>query len=384
VINILGGDPVVTCSDASTFYYSQIFITLDSSGNPLAAVAVNKSTDSGQTWGEPIAAVAKDGNTHFLDKPWSTLDPTHPGRIYVSYTDLDAGGTSTACGPTLRTAIEFVESNDGGDHWSAPIVVDEVCGAFALVSGSQLAVDSHGKLHIAWLDFGSNFPLPPRNVFVSSFMPGGKVAAPVRVSTVFPGGDSYFLQGGFRDSVDMAMTVDHSKTSSDGTLYIVWANGDRLIYDVDSTDGLYASDDVLLSSSANGLFWSQPVKVNSDTQPPPRIGFGHDHYQPGIAVDKRGVVAACWYDRRDDSENFAIEHFCGESVNHGLTWTNIKVPVARFAPTHGTDGLVDPHYMGDYDTVTSDSTGVNSGFIGSFQVQNNNRGNPDVVAYSFQ
>jgi len=37
--------------------------------------------------------------------------------------------------------------------------------------------------------------------------------------------------------------------------------------------------------------------------------------------------------------------------------------------------------MGDYDVLTSDFLNQNSGFIGSFQVQNNNRGNPDVVAH---
>jgi hypothetical protein len=58
--------------------------------------------------------------------------------------------------------------------------------------------------------------------------------------------------------------------------------------------------------------------------------------------------------------------------------------VAPFAPTHGFQDLfVNIFYMGDYDTVTSDSTGADSGFIGSFQVQGN-RGNPDVVAYRFQ
>jgi hypothetical protein len=382
--NFLGGDPMVTCSDDSTFYYSQIFSTFDSMGNPLAAVAVNKSTDGGQTWGDPIAAVSKDGHTHLLDKPWSALDPTHPRRIYVSYTDFDSSRTSKACGPNLRTAIEFVKSDDGGTTWGAPKVVIEVCGSDA-VQDSQLAVDSHGKLHIAWVDLGNNFPFPRRRIFASGFVPGGNVSAPVPVNDVMPGGDSFFLQGGFRDVLDMAMTVDRSGTSSNGALYIAWADGrDKSIVDPVGIDFLYSFDDILLSASLDGgNIWNGPFKVNTDTQPPSRFILGHDHYQPGIAVDNRGFVGACWYDRRDDSENFAIRHFCGESINGGATWTNTRVGVAPFAPTHGIDVFLFPDYMGDYDVVTSDFTGANPGFIGSFQVQGN-RGNPDVVAYGFQ
>jgi len=382
--NFMGGDPVVSCSDSSTFYYSQIFGTYDTSGNPLVAVAVNKSTDGGQTWGDPVAAVSKDGNTHFLDKPWSTTDPTKPGRIYVSYTDFDYSGTNPACPGQARTAIELVGSQNGGSTWSAPRVAIQVCGD-AAVQGSQLAVDSKGTLHIAWVNLGSNFPFPPRTIQISSLVPGGKLSAPVTVDSVSPGGDSYYLQGEFRDFLSMTLTVDRSGTASDGTLYVTWGDGrDKTVPDPLGIAGTYSYDDILLRVSTDGgATWGfgLPIKVNSDTQP--RTAGGHDHYQPGIAVDRSGEVAVCWYDRRDDAQDFAIRHYCGESITGGLTWTNSNVGVSPFAPTHGIDLIINPIYMGDYDVVTSDFTGANSGFIGSFQVMNNSRGNPDIVAYSF-
>src|ERR1700738_1257221 len=43
--NFLGGAPVVNCSDANTFYFSQIFDYADSSSQPFAAISVNKSHD---------------------------------------------------------------------------------------------------------------------------------------------------------------------------------------------------------------------------------------------------------------------------------------------------------------------------------------------------
>jgi len=121
-----------------------------------------------------------------------------------------------------------------------------------------------------------------------------------------------------------------------------------------------------------------PRKVNSDIQS--RLGSGHDHYQSGIAVDSRGYVGICWYDRRADAENFAIRRHCGESSN-GINFTDFDLGMPSFAPTHGTDVLINPVYMGDYDQMTSDFLNLNSGFIGAFQSQGV-RGNPDAVAYS--
>jgi hypothetical protein len=381
--NFLGGDPGINCADANTFYYSQIFDYNDANFNPFAAVSVNASTDGGKTWGDPVAAISKDGFTHSLDKPWSTIDPSNHKRMFVSYTDFDFTFSSTACPNDFRTAIEFVVSNDGGATWSAPTVAIEVCGN-AGVQGSQLAVSSTGTLYISWVNLGSNFPLGPRWIQVSSWPKGGSLSAPVTVDTVQPGGDSFFLQGEFRDFLDMAMAIDHSGTSTDGALYITWSDGrDKIVPDPLATQGAYAYDDVLLRASFDGgATWGfSPSKVNSDIQS--RLGSGHDHYQAGIAVDNRGFVAVCYYDRRADAENFAIRRHCGESANGGFSFSDSDIGLASSAPTHGNDVFINPIYMGDYDQLTSDFLNANSGFIGAFEAQGA-RGNPDAVAHSLQ
>ncbi len=384
--NFLGGDPVLNCSDSNTFFYSQIFDYDDASGNPWAAVSINISTDGGKTWGDPIAAVSKSALAHFLDKPWSTIDPSNHKHIFVSYTDFDSSLTN-ACGTNFpgRTAIEFVQSWDGGMTWSQPMVAYNACGA-AGVQGSQMAVSSKGTLYISWVNLGSNFPLGPRSIQVAnSSMKNGMLTTPVTVdSMVQPGGDSYYLQGEFRDFLDMAMAVDHSGTASDGAVYITWADGrDKEVTDPLATQGFYAYDDVFLRASFDGgnTWGSAPIKVNSDTQP--ATGTGHDHYQSGVAVDKRGVVGVCWYDRRADSENFSIRRHCGESKNWGASFSDGDIGMPGFAPTHGIDLFINPIYMGDYDQLTSDFLNTNSGFIGSFQNQTD-RGNPDAVAHSMK
>src|SRR5439155_11196759 len=77
--NFLLGDPVLACTDASTFYYASI---LQNGFFPVinSAVSISKSTDGGATFGSPVAAASKlifDPVTfqflHFLDKPWMTV-----------------------------------------------------------------------------------------------------------------------------------------------------------------------------------------------------------------------------------------------------------------------------------------------------------------------
>ena len=379
--NFLAGDPGLNCSDANTFYYTQIFDYSDANFNPFAGVAINTSTDGGKTFGPPTAAVSKDGFAHSIDKPWSTVDPHNPKNIYVSYTDFDFSGTSVTCGFNSRTAIEFVYSNDGGATWSAPVVAIEVCGA-AAVQGSQLAVNSQGTLYISWVNLGSNFPLGPRTLQISSYS-GGTLSPAVTIDQVQPGGDSYYLQGTFRDFLDMSMTVDHSGGAGDGTLYVSWADGrDKIVPDPLAIQGYYAYDDIFIRSSFDGgQTWGFSArKVNSDIQN--RFGSGHDHWQSGMAVDNTGALGVCWYDRRHDSENFAVQRYCAKSTDFGTTFPNVNTGLETFSPGHGNDAFINSIYMGDYDQPASDFLNQNSGIFSSFQSQGD-RGNPDMVGYRF-
>jgi hypothetical protein len=149
----LGGDPVVNCTNASTFYYSQLAMSFDpTTFTSISGVTVSQSTDGGFTWADPVFAVAKDGFVHFIDKPWSAIDPKNPNNIYVSYTDFDFSGFSFppppgACPNTERIAIEIVHSTDGGATWSAPTVVAQLCSnGLDFLQGSQIVVNSHGTV----------------------------------------------------------------------------------------------------------------------------------------------------------------------------------------------------------------------------------------------
>jgi len=393
--NVLAGDPVVGCADARTFHYSQIFLTADSMGNPLAAVAVSTSSDGGATWADPVAAISKDGFTHVIDKPWMVVDPTNTSRVFVVYADFDF---SVVCGPGgTRSAIELVVSTDGGITWGAPVVIDESCAFLSVPGlfdqGAQVAVGPGGEVYVAWEFYQADYFT--REIRLRRSTDHGVTFAPlVKVADVVKVGDGFSLQGGFRTGLDLGagLAVDRSGAFTKGTVYITWHDG-RNLEVPDVAYGFYGYADVLVARSTDqGATWSVPVRVNTNSEPLPD-GRGTDQYQPGIAVDNSGNVGICWYDRRLDPVNYQIDRYCGVSTDGGASFSNSRKSSPSWSPIHGTDNLLDPTYMGDYDGVTSDFTQHSPGFVGAFQMMNTRGGlqgnsipvpNPDVFATSFR
>ncbi len=376
--NALLGDPVMNCADASTFYLSQIGLAGTIFQTTSANVFLSKSTDGGFTWGDPIPAVSKDPDSHILDKDWSAIDHKNPRYIYVSYTDFDETG-GLICPGFTRFAIEIVHSADGGSTWSAPTVVTEVCDAPPnplSVDSSHIVVGSQGNVYVDWEVvplIGSNSTRELRIArstnHAATFGPSSLIdtVTPTGIDTETPTGIGFVLQGNFLTQTTGNLTIDQSGTKSDGNLYVTWQDGRfRSRVDLQSSTGLYHNANVLFSRSVDhGKTWSLPVRINNDPLES-SAGFGIDHFQPGIAVDASGALAACWYDRRDDPLNYQIARYCGTSTDQGATWSNLRVDPTSWPPIHDVDLLVDPQSLGDYDTVASDSLKTIPGFQGAY------------------
>jgi len=381
--NFLLGDPKVSCTSASQFYYSNIFAAAtppDSNGNrnPLTAVSVSSSSNSGASWAAPVAAVTKSAFTHILDKPWSAVDPTNPMRLYVTYTDFDFTFPPTGtCANDFRIAIELVSSADGGNTWGAPVVIDEQCGASLNgVQGSNVVVSPTGHVYVAYEFFPGL--VPNNNIYFRTSTDNGMTfSAPVNVSDVVPNGQGGILQGGFRNNEFPQVAVDRTRGSSNGTIYVTWSDGrDNVVPDLASFTGTYAFPDIFVSKSVDGgMTFSTPQAISPT--PASFTGIGRDQFMPGIAVDGGGRVGVCYYDRRSDPGNTVIDRFCSASFDQGATWHEQRVSFSNWLPLHASDVFLNLFYMGDYDALSSDFTLRNAGFFTTFEIQNN--GNPDVV-----
>jgi hypothetical protein len=315
-------------------------------------------------------------------------DPSNPRRLIVTYTDFDYSGffgdPTAACPDDFRIAIELVSSRDAGVTWSAPQVIHQECGGLNGVQGSNIAVSSNSKVYVGYEFFPGGVPNNEIHLTHSVESEDGhlRFATPVKVADVWPNGSFGTLQGGFRNNEFPQVAVDRSSGPARGTIYMVWSDASgNIVPNVPDYLGDYAYPDVVLSrSSDGGRSFTAPAAVSP--QPGSFTGKGRDQFFPGIAVDNRGVVGVCFYDRRRNPANDVIDRYCATSQNRGASWSEQQVSAANWTPAHGADDLINSSYIGDYDAISSDFLLQNPGFFSSFEVQTN--GNPDVVGARFR
>jgi hypothetical protein len=396
----LAGDPVLACSSSSHFYYASLFqAAMNCPGvfcTLVSTISVSISTNSGASWSNPIVAANRGGS--FLDKPWLAVDPSNPARLFLTYTEFNSSNSS--CG--FGTAIELVSSSNGGASWSAPLILHQACGnQESLGTGSSVVVSPNGQVNVAYELFPFEQP-DPGDVnsiyFTRSLNHGKNFSTPLKVTDVVteggtqPFGGSRIVQGGFAINEFPQLAVDRSNTSSRGTIYIAWSDGkNRQKPDLISDSGVYAYSDIRIAKSSNsGVSFTFPPTVSPT--PSTFTGPGRDQFFPGIAVDNDGEVAVCYYDRRNDPQNMAIDRFCSVSSTQGDSWVDQRVSSPSWLPLHCADlraPILPPSggtgitctQIGQYDTLTTDFLLQNDGFFGAFQIQED--GNPNIVGKKF-
>ena len=397
------GNPVAACTSPQKFYIStnpyfasqatffgpQIF-----SLNILGGVGISISSDGGQTWADPVPAVLKNEN-HLLDSAWFTIDPGNPNRLYASYLDNDIEALPFPIIPltapprcvfnTVRIASELVTSADGGHTWSSPSIIREDCLPIQngvaqgfQVGSTRLTVGADGKLFAAFLLFHPLFG--PDGVTVvdyklevhvrSSSDHGKSFGSDIEVSDLVQVGDGSHssrpvLQGFFQISTIPVIAADPAKHGKKQNLYMAWADGrDNQIPDATAFFGTYNFGDIVLSRSTDGgVTWSPPHAIS----PTPREfkGAGRDQFVPSIAVDHDGTIAVCYYDRRNDPKNNALDRYCSLSQDQGQSFHDVRLSPKSWMFAEDWDRLT--FWLGDYDTVTPSLTG-GDGFFGAFGI----------------
>jgi BNR repeat protein len=224
------------------------------------AVLVSRSRD-GAHWGAPVT-VAAAGSGDDLDKNWTVCDNTRSSPFFGHcYTEFDDFGHVNA--------IKMSTSTDGGRTWGAPL--DAAAGDHGI--GGQPLVQPNGTVVVPIEDFVG------RSILAFRSSDGGTSwSTAVTVSAI----SQHIVAGALRTSALPSAEVDGK-----GRVYVVWQ-------DCRFRAGC-ASNDIVLSSSDDGINWSPVSRVPID-----HVDSGADHFIPGLGVDpatsgSRARLALAYY-----------------------------------------------------------------------------------------
>src|SRR5438067_5937534 len=244
--------PYERISDPSVAYDAAHGVWLISSipllpGNLVVpTVFVNRSTDDGRTWSNPISIPPPVSNSVDLDKNWTVCDNNtgSPFRGHC-YTELDNFGDGD---------LELMStSTDGGLTWSTPIRTDGNDKGL----GGQPVVQPSGRVVV---------PFESLNGTISAFRSdngGASWSRAVKVSGIrFHG-----VAGNLRTS-----PLPSAEIAADGTVYVAWE-------DCRFRKGC-TSNDIVFSKSSDGVSWTDPARIPIDP-----VTSSADHFIPGLAVD---------------------------------------------------------------------------------------------------
>jgi len=283
-----GGGTNSAVSDTVPIYDAAHGVWMISSLTIAAAstqVVVSRSSDDGASWGNPVV-VAQSAD---LDKDWITCDDTptspHYGNCYMEWDD---NGNSNL--------MHMSTSSDGGQTWSPGA---SIAGANGL--GGQPLVQPNGKVIVPFL---ANAPVIQS---FSSTDGGATWGNVVQVAAV----TDRTVAGGLRGDA-----LPSAQEDAAGNIYVIWQDC--------RFRASCASNDLVMSTSADGTTWSTPSRIPID----PTTSTA-DHFIPGPGIDPAtgGGTAhlglAYYYYPQANCSAATCALYAGfiSSLDGGSTWT---------------------------------------------------------------
>lgn len=205
---------------------------------------VNRSTDGGLTWSNPVTAAQSQGT--FWDKTWIACDTWSSSPYYGNcYAQWDDNG--------LGNQMMMTTSTDGGLTWSSPQSPSAPSGL-----GGQPVVLPNGTVVVP---YSQNYSA------ISAFRStngGASWTSSVTAATQ----STHSVAGGMRDPPLPSAEVDGG-----GRVYVVW-------HDCRFRSGC-SSNDIVMTTSTDGVTWTPVVRIPIDAPT-----SGADHFLPGIGADR--------------------------------------------------------------------------------------------------
>lgn len=320
-------DPSVAYDAAhNTWMVASLAITTSGGSVLGAAVIVNKSTNGGTTWSNPVVVHAASSGEN-LDKEWIVCDATSTSSFYGHcYVEWDNNGAGNV--------IHMSTSTDGGSTWGA----QKNTANNATGIGGQPLVQPGGTV-IVPIDNANETSVLAFN----STNGGTSWSSTTTIATI----SSHTDAGGIRSGPLPTAEIDGA-----GKVYVVWADC--------RFESRCRANDMVMSTSSNGTSWSAVARIPSDA-----IGSKIDHFIPGLAVDKTTsgsiahlVLAYYYYPVSScSSSTCKLDFGYTSSTNGGSSWTTtIKItgPMTLSWLANTTQGRM----VGDYISTSFNSSGT--------------------------
>jgi hypothetical protein len=291
------------------------------------AVIVNRSTNGGTIWGNPVTVAAASGAQNF-DKNWIVCDDTSTSPFYGNcYAQWDDHGHNNQ--------LHMATSSDGGLTWKAARV------PHAVVIGGQPLVQPNGTV-IVPIDNGFETAIGS----VVSTNGGASYSGVFSISNI----TFHTVAGNLRSGPLPSAEIDGA-----GTVYVVWQ-------DCRFESGCPAND-LVMSTSTNGTSWSPVTRVPIDA-----VGSGVDHFIPGLAVDKTtsggsahlGLTYYFYPNTNCTTSTCQLDVGFISSTNGGSSWgtaTTITGPMTLTSLPLTSQGYM----VGDYISTSFNNTGTAHG-----------------------
>jgi BNR repeat-like domain len=275
-------DPAVAYDPEHDVWLAQ-GLTINSGGQG-DSVIVNRSTDGGLTWLNPVTVAASPGT--FWDKTWIACDvwpqSPHYGNCYSQWDDNGLGNQ-----------MMMSRSTDGGLTWSSPQSPSTPSGL-----GGQPVVLPNGTVVVPYTgNYGAIRAFRSTNGG-ASWEPGVFVATQTQHS----------VGGSMRDPPLPSAEVDGS-----GRVFVVW-------HDCQFRAGC-SSNDIVMSTSTDGLAWTAKTRIPIDP-----VNSTVDHFLPGIGADRANAghlgLGYYYYPQANCSSSTCdLTYGFVSSLDGGTTWS---------------------------------------------------------------
>ena len=261
-------------------------------------------------------------NGKFHDKEWVALNPTN-NNLYMTWTQFDAYDSDD---PKDFSHIVFSKSADGGMTWSNPVQISNVPGDCRdndeTAEGAVPAIGPNGEIYVSWARNDTIW-------FNCSFDDGKTWMAKETYLASQPVGWVIDIPGIYRCNGLPVTVCDLSTASTNGTIYVNWA---------DQRNGIDDTDIWVAKSTDKGVTWSEPLKVNNDNSK-------NHQFLTWMTVDHAtGYVYCVFYDRRNHTGN-KTDVYLAVSTNGGESFENYKISETPFLPNPKI-------FFGDYTNIS--------------------------------